>query len=125
MRWSVTGHVELIVYEEQSYTKTSLGDAQESGKSEQKILGLQWNFVEDNLVFELGKVARLASKCRPTKSNIAAVAAKFYEPIGFITPVQFISPVQFSSVQTSFPRSLFEWSRLERHLGRPIKSEVG
>ena len=89
MRWSVTGHVELIVYEEQSYTKTSLRDAQESGKSEQKILGLQWNFVEDNLVFELGKVARLASECRPTKSNIAAVAAKFYEPIGFITPVQF------------------------------------
>ena len=98
MRWSVTGQVELIVYEEQSYTKTSLGDAQESGKSEQKILGLQWNFVEDNLVFELGTVARLASECRPTKSNIAAVAAKFYEPIGFITPVQFISPVQFSSV---------------------------
>ena len=49
MRWSVTGHVELIVYEEQSYTKTSLADAQESSKSEQKILGLQWNFVEDNL----------------------------------------------------------------------------
>ena len=97
MRWSVTGHVELIVYEEQSYTKTSLGDAQESGKSEQKILGLQWNFAEENLVFELGKVARLASECRPTKSNIAAVAAKFYEPIGFITRVQFISPVQFSS----------------------------
>ena len=97
MRWSVTGHVELIVYEEQSYTKTSLGDAQESGKSEQKILGLHWNFVVENLVFELGTIARLASECRPIKRNIAAVAAKFYDPIGFITPVQFISPVLCSS----------------------------
>ena len=81
MRWSVTGHVELIVYEEQSYTKTSLGDAQESGKSEQKILGLQWNFVEDNLVFELGKVARLASECRPTKSNIVQFSSNFFSKI--------------------------------------------
>ncbi|RMX37360.1 hypothetical protein pdam_00023731 [Pocillopora damicornis] len=32
--------VELIVREEQSYTKTSLGDAQKSGKSEEKILGV-------------------------------------------------------------------------------------
>ena len=32
--------VELVVHEEQSYTKTSLGDAQESVKSEQKILGV-------------------------------------------------------------------------------------
>ena len=43
--------------------------------------------MEDNLVFDLGAVARLASECRPTKRNIAAVAAKFYDPIGFISPV--------------------------------------
>ena len=110
MRWSVTGHVELIVYEEQSYTKTSLGDAQESGKSEQKILGLQWNFVVENLVFELGTVARLASECRPIKRNIAAVAAKFYDPIGFITPVQFISPVQFKLLFQDLCSSGADWN---------------
>ena len=79
--------VDSVVHEEQSYTKTSSGDVQESSKSEQKILGVQWNFVEDNLVFDLRTVARLASECRPTKKNIAAVAAKFYDPIGFISPV--------------------------------------
>lgn len=79
--------VEPVVHEEQSYTKTSLGDTQESGKSEQKILGVKWNFVEDKLVFDLSSVARLASECLPTKRNIAAVAAKFYDPIGFISPV--------------------------------------
>ena len=79
--------VEPVVHEEQSYTKTSLGDTQESGKSEQKILGVKWNFVEGKLVFDLSSVARLASECLPTKSNIAAVAATFYDTIGFISPV--------------------------------------
>jgi len=54
--------VESVVHKEQSYTKTSLGDAQESSKSEQKILGVQWNFVENNLVFDLRTVVRLASE---------------------------------------------------------------
>jgi len=33
--------------------------------------------VEDNIVFDLRTVARLASECRPTKKNIAAVANWF------------------------------------------------
>ena len=54
--------VELIV-QEQSYTKTSLGDAQDSSKSEQKILGVHWNFVEDNLVFDWRTISQLALEC--------------------------------------------------------------
>ena len=69
--------VESVVHEEQWYTKTSLGDTQDSGKSEQKILGVKWNLVEDNHVFDLISVAQLASECRLTKRNITAVAAKF------------------------------------------------
>jgi len=76
--------VESVVHEEQSYTKTSLGDAQESSKSEQKI---PVEFVEDNHVFDQRTVAQVASECRPTKRNNAAVAAKFYDPISFISPV--------------------------------------
>ena len=74
---------ESVVHEEQSYTKTSLGDTQENSKSEQKILGVKWNFVEDNLDFDLMTVARLPSECIPTKRNICAVAAKFCDPVGF------------------------------------------
>ena len=37
--------VDSVVHEEQSYTKTSLGDVQESSKSEQKILGVQWRTI--------------------------------------------------------------------------------
>ena len=99
--------VELVAHEEQSYTNTSLGDAQDSSNSE-KILGVQWNFVEDNLVFDLRTVARLASVCRPTKRKIAAVAAKFYDPIGFISPV--ISPVvQFKLLFQDLYSSGADW----------------
>ena len=105
--------VESVVHEEQSYTKTSLGDAEERGKSEQKILGVQWNFVEDNLVFDLMSVARLASECRPTKRNIAAVAAKFYDPTGFISPVV----VQFKLLFQELCESKADWDdTLEGHL---------
>ena len=105
--------VESVVHEEQSYTKTSLGDTQESSKSEQKILGVKWNFVEDNLVFDLISVAQLASECRPTKRNIAAVAAKFYDPIGFISPVV----VQFKLLFQELCESKADWDdTLEGHL---------
>lgn len=53
--------------------------------------------MEDNLVFDLRTVARLASECRPTKRNTAAVAATLYDPIGFISPVV----VQFKHLSLS------------------------
>ena len=76
-----------VVHEEKSHTKTSLGDTQDSGGSVQRILGVQWNFVEDKLVFDLRTKAKLASENTPTYRNIAAIVAKFYDPIGFLSPV--------------------------------------
>jgi len=93
--------VDSIVHEEQSYTKTLLRDVQESSKSEQKTLGVEWNFMEDNLVFDLRTVARLASECRPTKRSIAAVAAKFYDPTGFISPVGVLFKLLFQDLCSS------------------------
>ena len=61
--------------------------------------------MEDNLVFDLRTVARLASECRPTKRNIAAVAAKFYDPMGFISPVA----VQFKLLFQDLCSSGADW----------------
>ena len=72
--------------------------------------------MEDNLVFDLGTVAWIALECRPTKRNCCC-GSKILWPNSFhIT--------SYRAVQTTFPRSLFECSRVEWHLGRPIKSEV-
>ena len=50
----------LVVEDEQSYTETSLGEIQDDSKPAQKILGVQWDFVRDQLKFDLGKVAKQA-----------------------------------------------------------------
>ena len=69
--------------------------------------------MEYNLVFDLISVARLASECRPTKRKIGAVAAKFYEPIGFISPVV----VQFKLLFQELCESKANWDdTLEGHL---------
>ena len=77
----------MVVEDEQSYTETSLGEIKDDDKPVQKILGVQWNFLRDQLKFDLSKVAKQASESIPTKRNIASIAAKFYDPIGFLSPV--------------------------------------
>lgn len=94
-----------VARDEQSYTKTSLGDTQENGKPVQKILGVQWNFVEDKFVFDLSAIAKLASECRPTKRNAAVIAANFYDPIGFLSPVI----VQFKLLFQELCESKADW----------------
>ena len=62
--------------------------------------------MEDNLVFNLRTVARLASECRPTKRNIAAVAAKPI-PIGFISLVVVLFKLLFQDLCSS--RADWDW----------------
>ena len=69
--------------------------------------------MEDNLVFYLMSVSGLASECRPTKRNIATVAAKFCDLIGFISPVV----VQFKLLFQELCESKADWDdTLEGHL---------
>lgn len=84
----------LVLEDEQSYVEMTLGDTQPDGKPVQNVLGVQWDFVGDQLKFGLSKVAKQASESIPTKRNIASTAAKFYDPIGFLSPVF----VQFKQV---------------------------
>ena len=44
-------------------------------------------FVEGSLVFDLSTVAKLALEFISTKRNAAAVAATFYDTIGFLSSV--------------------------------------
>ena len=77
----------LVVEDEQSYTETSREEIQDGDIPVQKILGVQWDFVSDQLKFDLSKVAKQASESIPTKRNIASIAAKFYDRIGFLSLV--------------------------------------
>lgn len=43
----------LVLEDEQSYTEMSLGDTQPDGKLVKNVQGVQWDFVGDQLKFDL------------------------------------------------------------------------
>ena len=77
-----------MVEEEQStYTGSALGPPLPTCKGNQKILGMQWDADNDNLIIDVKDVAALAKRLPPTKRNVISVASKVYDPIGFICPI--------------------------------------
>ena len=54
----------------------------EQQDNEQKILGVRWTYVQDELIFDLNELAILISAIEPTKRHIVGVTEKFYNPLG-------------------------------------------
>ena len=77
----------IIEEEDKTYTKDLLGGKQGPQDNEQKILGIRWNFVLDELIFDLNELAILVNKLKPTKRQIVTVTTRFYDPLGFISPI--------------------------------------
>ena len=69
------------------YAKSVLGGKSDPHGEEQKILGVCWNFIHDQLVFDLTDIAQYAATLEPTKRNIVGVSAKFYDSLGLVSPV--------------------------------------
>ena len=75
-----------VIEEDRTYAKGVLGIAEETGV-EQKVLDVWWNLDNDQVVFDLRETANLARIIDPTKRNFVSVAAKFYDPMGFLSPI--------------------------------------
>ena len=76
-----------VIEEDKTYAKSTLGTTEETSGAEQKVLGVRWNFVSDQFVFDLREIATLARNIEPTKRNVVSVTAKFYDPMGFLSPI--------------------------------------
>jgi len=68
-------------------TKNLFGGKLRQLENEQTILGVVWNFVNDELIFDFSELAILIQGTEPTKTRIVAIATKVYDPIGFAAPV--------------------------------------
>ena len=90
--------------EDVSYAKNTLGDAP-AGQGEQKILGVNWKYTEDQLVFDLSVVSKLVKELEPTKRHIVGAATKFYDPLGFVSPVT----IQFKMLFQELCTSKIDW----------------
>ena len=74
-----------ITSEDESYTKTTLGDKQNSPEKILKVLGLQWRSAEDHLVFDIHHISELAVSLEPTKRNVS-FATRINDPLGILSP---------------------------------------
>ena len=72
---------------DETYAKYTLGAMQQVQLGEQKILGVRWDVSSDQVLFDFGDIARLASDLEPTKRNVVSLVGRFYDPMGFTSPV--------------------------------------
>ena len=71
--------------EDDTYAKTTIGmDNAAYSQCEQKVLGVNWNYVEDCLILPLKPLAQLACELLPTKRSILKVLAKIFDPLGVV-----------------------------------------
>ena len=73
--------------EDQSYAKTSLGVKVSNDPGSTKVLGVLWDVLQDELLFDIGEVADAMEPLEPTKRNLVSITAKFFDPLGVVCPV--------------------------------------
>ena len=82
--------------EDMSYAKSSLntpvmGDDPET----HRILGVQWNYLRDEFVFDISEVHRRMVSMEPTKRNVVGMSARFFDPLGIMSPITVMFKVFF------------------------------
>ena len=66
--------------------------------NEQKILGILWDEIEDNLVFRLDDIFKDATNVVPTKRNILSVISTVYDPVGYLQPFTIQLKILFQKI---------------------------
>eukprot|EP00795_Rhopilema_esculentum_P017616 gene17616-9256_t len=64
-----------------------LGEKSMLPNSESKILGMKWDFEDDQILLNFQHFVNLSRQLPPTKRNLLKLAASVFDPIGFVSPV--------------------------------------
>ena len=56
-------------------------------ETERVVLGVRWNIVNDELIFDVSDVSRAMNETEPTKRNAVSIGTKFFDPLGILTPL--------------------------------------
>ena len=98
---------------EETYVEATLPADQSSGPGEQKVLGVRWNVLQDQLVFELQGIVETAMRLDPTKRNVVSLIGRIYDPLGFLSPVT----VKFKMLMQELCKTKVGWDQ-------PLEGEV-
>ena len=73
--------------QEKEYPKTILGDNSTLRNTETKVLGMKWDYENDQILLNFEHFVNLSRQLLPTKRNLLKLAAFVFDPIGFVSPV--------------------------------------
>ena len=114
-----------IEEEDQSYiyAKDSLGTKSDEMEGRHKILGVQWDFIQDTFTFSTGDVSHYMEDSEPTKRNVVSMTAQFFDPLSVVSPVTILFKMFFqrlceARVGWDAPLTvdlLREWDQLSLH----------
>ena len=82
-------------------------------------MGILWDEIEDNLVFQLDDIFKDAANVVPTKRNILSVISTFYDPVGYLQPFTIQLKILFQKIyklninwDNSIGELLVEWKKI-------------
>ena len=88
-----------VSVEDESYAKVSVGGLEElSTLNGHKVLGQNWDTVNDTFIYKLDLLANFTKDLKATKRNILKVVAKIYDPLGILSPLTIVMKILFQQI---------------------------
>ena len=74
----------------------------------QKVLGLNWDYKNDEFVFDFSQIILEANKLAPIKRSVLKITGMFFNPLGLTLPIIVQSKLMFQRVCIA----KFSWNSL-------------
>ena len=88
-------------------------------------MGILWDEIEDNLVFQLDDVFKNATNVNPTRRNILSVISTVCDPVGYLQSLTIPLKILFQKVckldtdwDDSISKLVVEWKKISKNLKR-------
>ena len=51
------------------------------------VLGVKWDIVKDEIIYDLSTIINLEETKKPTKRNVLSIISSFFDPVGYLAPI--------------------------------------